>query len=247
MVGAWVAISPMASSFRTRLRGTSRVWASCSRHAATSIKTASSFGFRTRVFSRSHGAFRMDVVCLGRGEDLHLLADPFAAASLFEVGIEGCEDIAQVGDIGDRVLDLILGQWTLRPVRKAVGLVGAVARDPLHQLVIGDRVSVAEHHGGDLGVEHRMRHDIGAMPDDFDVLPRRVEDLEDLFVAHQFEEGRQVDAFGQGIDHDSFLRARHLDDAEQRVIGRLAQKLGVDGDDGVLGESVADGGEFACC
>ena len=52
-VGAWVAMSPIASSFSTRLRGTSRVCASRSRQAAISISTASSFGLRTRDFSRS--------------------------------------------------------------------------------------------------------------------------------------------------------------------------------------------------
>ena len=53
LVGAWVAMSPTASSFSTRLRGTSRDCASCSRQAATSISTARSFGLRTRVLSRS--------------------------------------------------------------------------------------------------------------------------------------------------------------------------------------------------
>ena len=51
-VGACTAISPIASSLRTRPRGTSRLCASRSRQAATSISTASSFGLRTRVFSR---------------------------------------------------------------------------------------------------------------------------------------------------------------------------------------------------
>ena len=44
-------MSPTASSLSTRLRGTSRPCASCSRQAATSISTASSFGLRTRVLA----------------------------------------------------------------------------------------------------------------------------------------------------------------------------------------------------
>ncbi len=39
---------------RARLRGTSRLCASCSRQAAISIRMASSFGLRTRAFRRSH-------------------------------------------------------------------------------------------------------------------------------------------------------------------------------------------------
>ena len=52
-VGAWVMMSPIASSLSTRLRGTSRLCASCSLQAATSISMANSFGLRTRFFSRS--------------------------------------------------------------------------------------------------------------------------------------------------------------------------------------------------
>ena len=39
--------------------------------------------------------------------------------------------------------------------------------------------------------------------------------------------------FGQRIDHDGLVGARHLGDAEERVIGGFAQELGVDGDEGV--------------
>jgi hypothetical protein len=51
--GARWTMSISASSFSTRLRGTSRPCASRSRQAASSISTASSFGLRTRAFSRS--------------------------------------------------------------------------------------------------------------------------------------------------------------------------------------------------
>jgi len=46
-------------------------------------------------------------------------------------------------------------------------------------------------------------------------------------------EERLSHARGQCIDHDRFLRAGHLDHAEQGVVGRLTQKFGVDGNDGV--------------
>ncbi len=53
VVGACTAMSPTTSSLSTRERGTSRVCASRSRQAAISISTASSFGLRTRLLSRS--------------------------------------------------------------------------------------------------------------------------------------------------------------------------------------------------
>ena len=58
------------------------------------------------------------------------------------------------------------------------------------------------------------------------------------------EERLQVDAVGQRVDHDSLVRARHLHHAEQGIIGGLAQELGVDGDDRMLGEARASLREF---
>jgi hypothetical protein len=50
----------------------------------------------------------------------------------------------------------------------------------------------------------------------------------------RIEERLEVDAFGQCVNDDGFFRARHLDDAEQGVVGRFPQELGVDGNDAVL-------------
>ena len=82
------------------------------------------------------------------------------------------------------------------------------------------------------------------MPDDFDILTRGVENLQHLFVSHQFEERLEVDARRQRVDHDRFLRARHLHDAKQRIIGGLSQEFGIDGDDRVFREPGANRGEF---
>ncbi|MGY3649014.1 hypothetical protein ACVWW2_004305 [Bradyrhizobium sp. LM4.3] len=136
-------------------------------------------------------------------------------------------------------MHLLLGQRPARPVGKAVGLVGPVAGDLLDQRVVGDAVAVAEHHGRDLGVEHRVRNDVGLVPDDLDVLAGGVEHLQHALVGHQLEERLEVDALGQGVDDDRFLGAGHLHHAQQRVIGGLAQELGIDCYDGVLGQPAA--------
>ena len=118
-----------------------------------------------------------------------------------------------------------------------------MAGDALDQLVIGDAVAIAEHHGRDLGVEDRVRKGAGLVPDDLDVLAGGVEHLQHLLIAHQVEERLEVDAGGQRVDHDGLVGARHLHHAEQGVVGRLPQELGVDGDDRVFGEPGAGGGE----
>ena len=140
------------------------------------------------------GAFGVEVVGLRRGQDFHFLADPFAAAALLEIGVEGREHVAQMGDVGDRIVHLLGGQRPARPVGKAVGLVRPVAGDALDQLVIGNAIAIAEHHGRHLGVEDRVGNGAGLVPDDLDVLAGGVEDLQHRLVAHQIEERLEVEA-----------------------------------------------------
>src|ERR1035437_3840871 len=112
------------------------------------------------------------------------------------------------------------------------------------QLVVGNGIAIAEHHGRDLGVEDRVGNDACLMPDDFDILTGGVENLQHLLVGHQREEWLEVDARSQRIDHDRLVCARHLHDAEQRIVGRLAQEFGINGDDRVPGQTGANRGEF---
>ena len=76
-----------------------------------------------------------------------------------------------------------------------------------------------------------MRQLRAELQEDFQILPRRMEDLEHVRVAHQVEEGLQVQALGQRIDHRLDPRRRRLDQAQLRPIGGLAHEFGVDGDE----------------
>ena len=44
---------------------------------------------------------------------------------------------------------------------------------------------------------------------------------------------------GERVNDIDIVRARHLNDAQQRIIGRLAQKFRVDGDEGITGKALA--------
>ena len=103
---------------------------------------------------------------------------------------------------------------------------------------------MAQHHGRDLGVEDRVRNHLGAVPDDFDVLAGGMEHLQHLLVRHQLEERLEVDARRQRVDHHRLVARRQLRHAEQRVVGGLAEELGVDGDEGVLRQPFTGGGQF---
>jgi hypothetical protein len=50
----------------------------------------------------------LEAIGLGGGQHLHLLAHPFAAAALFQIGGELEVDVAQMRDVGDRVGELRL-------------------------------------------------------------------------------------------------------------------------------------------
>jgi hypothetical protein len=118
--------------------------------------------------------------------------------------------------------------------------VEAVAGDALHQLVVGNRVAIAQDHGGNLSVDQRHRNEAGRMPADLDVLAGCVEDLDDVLVRHQVEQRLEVDAVGQRIDHDGFVSAGDLRHAKLRIIGALAQELGINRHEWVALQAPAD-------
>ncbi len=119
--------------------------------------------------------------------------------------------------------------------------------DPADELVVGHAVAEPADHGGDLRVEDRMRDQPAAMEDDFDVLTRRMEDLQHIRIGHQLEEGCEIDALRQRIDKDLRRRARHLYQAELRPECRLAQEFGVDCNKFRLGQLFAGGRQIGGC
>jgi hypothetical protein len=127
-----------------------------------------------------------------------------------------------------------------------VRFVERVAGDSLHQVVVGDRIAVAEDHGRDLRIEDRMRNELGRMPDNFDVLARGMKHLHHLLIRHQRIERRKVDAWRQCVDDKGLIGRGHLRHAEERIIGALAQEFGVDGDEWMLRHAAAGVGKFGC-
>ena len=134
-------------------------------------------------------------------------------------------------DVGQRVVELLVRQRPAAPVREARRLVDVRAGGAADQLVVGNRIAEAADHGGDLRVEDRMRDQVAEMEDDLDVLPGGMEHLHRGAVRHQREERREVDALGERIDDHRQVRTGHLDQAEFGPEGRLADELGVDGDE----------------
>ena len=148
-----------------------------------------------------------------------------------------------MGDVADGVVDLARAQRAQRPVGEARRLVDACLDQLGDQGLVAHRIAEAANHGGDLGVEKRRRQAIHQDGEDLHVLARRMEDLEDFGIGQQVEQGREVDAVGQGVDGARLVRPRHLDQAEARPIGALAHELGIDGDELGVGQAAAEGGQ----
>ena len=160
-----------------------------------------------------------------------------------------------MGHVGERVLQLPIGQRPLRPIGEARALVDAGIGELARQGLVAHRIAEAADHRSDLGVEQRRRHLAGEMEEDFDVLARGVEDLGDIGIRHQLEQRRQIDARRQRIDGHGFLGPGDLHQAELRPIGLVAHELGVDGDElmpalaaAELGQcgGLGDEGHWAC-
>ena len=83
------------------------------------------------------------------------------------------------------------------------------------------------------------------MPDDFEILPRRVEHLDHVRIGHQLEKGRHIKAIGKRVDGDRPLLAGELDHADLRPEGGLPQEFGIDGDVSEFREGLANGRQFA--
>ncbi len=81
------------------------------------------------------------------------------------------------------------------------------------------------------------------MPDDFDVLARGVEDLDDVTIDHQLEEGCQIDIVGEAVNQRDLFGAGDLDEAELRPVSGLAHEFRVDRNEGFFGKAIAQGGK----
>jgi hypothetical protein len=190
------------------------------------------------------GLGRVGPVGLGRGQHAHLLVEPLAPVRGQELAGEHLVDLHEMGDVGERVGQLRVGERPARPVGEARGLVDLGLRHVVDELLVGNRIAVAADHGGHLGVEERLRQQAAEQPDDLEVLPGGVEHLHHALVGHQGEERREVEVGRERIDeHARPVRPRHLDEAEFRIVGGLAHELRIDGDEGMRGETVAGLGE----
>jgi hypothetical protein len=76
--------------------------------------------------------------------------------------------------------------------------------------------------------------------EDLDVLTGGVEDLEHALIGHEVEQRLEVDALGERVDRRRLFGAADLHQAEDRPIGLVAHEFGVDRDECLGRQPVAE-------
>ena len=104
-----------------------------------------------------------------------------------------------------RILDLLFGQGTARPIRKAHGFVKLDSQQFLHQILVTDRFAKAANHCRRLRIEDGSRRFMTQVVKNFDILMRGVEYFDHVFVLHQIEKRLQIQSVRQRIDARRFV------------------------------------------
>ena len=137
-----------------------------------------------------------------------------------------------MGHVGQGIGHLRRTERAAAPVGEARGLVHLRPGDLAHQGLVAGLVAVAADHRRHLGVEERLRQHPGLGLEDLQVLPRGVKDLHHPPVAEELVERVERQPVGERVDQHGALVALagpgELHQAELRVVGPLAQELGVD-------------------
>ena len=190
---------------------------------------------------------RLDDVDRGIAQDRHLVGDPRFAAGTDQAVAQLLVDHPQMRHVGQRVVQLLLGQGPAAPVGEAAGLVDLGFGHARGQRVVGDLLAEAADHRRHLGVEQRLGQVAHQLEEDLEILPGGVEDLQHGRIVEQDEERREVDALGQRVDRGGFFRPADLHQAELRPVGTLPHELRVDGDELRGRQTLTERGQFGRC
>ena len=168
VLGGWTASSPSVSSLTIRPRGKFLPRASVSRHAASAFRRPSTAGLRLGSLSRFHASSGAKAKLDGSASRSISSSSQAPRPFLRSLSTMRGKIVGEMGDVGDRIVDLALVERAAAPVGEARALVEAVAEQRFDQVRIADLLAVAERHRRDLRVEQRdaapCRSDCGRSP-----------------------------------------------------------------------------------
>ncbi len=173
------------------------------------------------------------------------------AARPLQLGQEVFVNLAQMRDIGQRVGLLRIAERTARPIREPARFIKVRLCNLAHQSLIANLIAEPTHHRRHLRIKQRIRHHIALDVEDLQILPRSVEDFDNIGIFEQLIERIKRHPLGQRVDQDRVVFIltghRNLHQTQLREVGPLAQKLGVDGDVWHIGCAGAERGEIGGC
>ena len=175
----------------------------------------------------------------GIGERGEIFIEPAAPVECVQALEQNGVDAGQVADIILGVFDLPGRERPLQPVGAALGLVQLDIEDLPDQVGVADLIPQAQHRGGDLGVEQRLRQLIEKLLEDLQILAGGVKYLGDGPVLEEPLDGAQI-IDGQRIDAGGDILVADLDQRQPGVVGALAHELGVDGKKFALAQLLAE-------
>jgi hypothetical protein len=97
----------------------------------------------------------MQIIGFAGGQYRHFLIHPLAATFLLKLFLEVEIDVAQIGDVGQCIVELLVRKRASAPVGKAGRFVEMLAGDFLHELIVGNRIAETADHRRNLTVEDR--------------------------------------------------------------------------------------------
>ena len=146
---------------------------------------------------------------------------------------------------------LRLGQRASRPVGETRRFIHLLLDYLAHQSLIAHLLAKAADHCRDLRIKQRRWENFSIIPENLEILTRRMEHFHDRSVAKQAVERLKRHIRRQRIDQNSIpltlSRNRHLQQAKLRIVGPLSEKFSVYGDIGMALRPRAKGVELGLC
>ena len=176
--------------------------------------------------------------------DLRL--DPGKAVLLDELLDHALVDCGEVADVVLGVGELLGVEWPTRPVREGLSLGKPHAGVCLHERGVAHLLAHPQECRRHLRVEDRRAGHAHSVENDLEVLAAGVEHLGHPLVREDARQGREV-LDEDGVDCAYLAGRPNLDQAELGVVGSLAEKLRVHGNDAFLANPLAEGAQFIAC
>ncbi len=187
-----------------------------------------------RGFRRRQASPGSSLYVAGSTKDRFFLFDPFGASGSFEFFRENFIDLPQMRHVGERIFQLASGQRAPAPVREASRLVDIRLCKLANERFIGRRLAKTADHRRDLRIKKRGWNHSAKMVENFNVLSRGVENLDDSRIGEKPVKGREINSRRQRVNNRLRVRSGRLNQTQLGPVRLIPHEFGIDGGVGTL-------------